>query len=580
MLDLLITNGLVVDGTGAPGRLADVGIREGRIVSIVSQGERIEQELAARTIDATDLVVAPGFVDLHTHYDAQLFWDPTASPSPLHGVTTVFGGNCGFSLAPATAEHADYLTRLMARVEGMPLDALQAGLDWEWVSFGDWLGRLEGRLGVNAGFLVGHTALRRVAMGEAATAGQATPAQLARMQELLRDALAAGALGLSTSQAPTHNDWAGDPVPSRAADRAELLALSEVVGRHPGTTLELILAGALSKFSDDEMDLMAAMSATAGRPVNWNVLAVTTLDPDGWHHQLRASDVAAEQGGQVVALTMPHLMRIRLSFLSGFILDALPGWGEVIALPPAERLVALRDPAVRRRLDDGAHSPEAGMLAGLANWGILEVAETFSPQTAAYEGRTVGDLAVESGRDPFDVLLDIVCDDELRTGLRPPAFGDSDADWAERAKAWHDPRTIVGASDAGAHLDMMCGAIYSTSLLGDGVRERQLITLEEAVRQLTSVPAALYGLRDRGVVAEGAWADVVVFDPATVGHEPERTRHDLPGGAPRLYAEARGIEHVLVNGTGIVRGGDFLDATPGTLLRSGRDTMTVAPTPA
>jgi N-acyl-D-aspartate/D-glutamate deacylase len=490
-------------------------------------------------------------------------------------VTTVFGGNCGFSLAPAAAEHADYLTRLMARVEGMPLDALQAGLDWEWEGFGDWLGRLDGRLGVNAGFLVGHTALRRVAMGEDATGGRASPAQLARMQELLHEALAAGALGLSTSQAPTHNDWAGDPVPSRAADRAELLALSSVVGEHPGTTLELILAGSLGTFSDDEVDLMAALSVAADRPVNWNVLAVTSLDPDGWRNQLRASDVAAERGGRVVALTMPHLMRIRLSFLSGFVLDALPGWRDVIALPPAERIAALRDPEVRRRLDEGAHSPEAGLLAGLANWGILEVAETFAPQNAAYEGRTVAALATESGRDPFDVLLDIVCDDELRTGLRPPAFGDGDADWAERATAWHDPRTVVGASDAGAHLDMMCGAVYSTSLLGDGVRERRLITLEEAVRQLTSVPARLYGLRDRGVVAEGAWADLVVLDPTTVGAGPERTRHDLPGRAPRLYAEATGIEHVLVNGTEIVRAGRILDATPGRLLRSGRDTATV-----
>jgi N-acyl-D-aspartate/D-glutamate deacylase len=487
----------------------------------------------------------------------------------------VIGGNCGFSLAPAGPEHADYLTRLLARVEGMPLDALRAGLDWGWTSFADWLGRLDGGLGVNAGFLVGHSALRRAAMGEAATGAAADSRQLADMRQLLRDSLAAGALGLSSSQAPTHNDGAGDPVPSRSADSAEMLALASTVGDQPGTTLELILAGTLSRFSDDEVDLMASMSTAADRPLNWNVLAVTALDPEGWHHQLRASDVASARGGRVVALTMPHLMRIRLSFLSGFVLDALPGWGQVIGLPPAERVAALREPDVRRRLDAGAHSPEAGVLAGLANWKVLEVVEAFAPQNAAVEGRSIGEIAAERGGDPFDVLLDIVCADELRTGLRPPAFGAGDEDWAERAKAWHDDRTIVGASDAGAHLDMMCGAIYSTSLLGSGVRERQLISLEEAIRQLTSVPARLYGIRDRGVLAEGAWADVVVFDPATVGPGPERTRNDLPGGAPRLYADARGVEHVLVNGTELVRGGELTGALPGRVLRSGHDTRTV-----
>ena len=573
MVDLSIERGYVVDGTGRPGRVADVAVHGGRIVSISEPGQG--HEPAAGTIDATGLVVAPGFVDIHTHYDAQLFWDPCATPSPLHGVTTVIGGNCGFSLAPAGPDHADYLTRMLARVEGMPLDALRAGLDWRWTSFADWLDRLDGQLGVNAGFLVGHSALRRAVMGEDATGSTADERQVAAMQQLLHSSLAAGALGLSSSQAPTHNDGAGNPVPSRSADTSELLALASTVRGQPGTTLELIVAGCLNRFSDEEIDLMASMSKAADRPLNWNVLAVSALDPEGWQHQLHASDVAGRRGAHGVALTMPHLMRIRLSFLSGFVLDALPGWGDVISLPVAERLGALRDPDVRHRLDAGAHSPEAGVLAGLANWKVLEIAEAFAPQNTAYEGRNVGDIAGELGRDPFDVLLDIVCADELRTGLRLPAFGDSDQDWAERARAWHDDRTIIGASDAGAHLDMMCGAIYSTSLLGTGVRERQLIGLEEAVRQLTSVPARLYGLRDRGVLSEGARADIVVFDPTTIAHGPERTRNDLPGGASRLYADADGVEHVLVNGTEIVRRGDLTGALPGQLLRSGRDTTTV-----
>jgi len=569
MLDLVIRGGTVVDGTGSPGRRADVGVRDGRVVEL---GEPVDG--AARVIEADGLMVAPGFVDLHTHYDAQLFWDPSASPSPLHGVTTVFGGNCGFSLAPCGPDNADYLSRMMARVEGMPLAALREGLDWSWTSFGEWLGRLDGRVGVNAGFLVGHSALRRSTMGPDAVGAEATLAQVTAMADALGRALAEGAIGFSTSQAHTHNDGDGQPVPSRAAARSEIEALAGVVSGHPGTTVELIVPGCLNGFTDDEVDLMATVSLLADRPVNWNVLGVSAMNPDGTEHQLAASDAAAARGATVVALTLPHTMRIRLSFESGAILDGLPGWREILALPPPERLAALADPVVRRRLDDGAQSDEAGILRHLTVWKRLVLEETFVPSTADCEGRTVGEVAAERGQDPFDALLDVVVADGLRTGLRPP-IPESDADWEARARVWIDPRAIVGGSDAGAHLDTMCGAIYSTSLLGDGVRSRGLLSWEEAVHQLTDVPARLYGLHHRGRLAEGYWADVVVFDPDRVGHGPERTRDDLPGGASRLYAEATGVEHVLVNGTELVRHGTFTGARPGRVLRSGRDTDTV-----
>jgi N-acyl-D-aspartate/D-glutamate deacylase len=571
MLDVLITGGTVIDGTGALARRGDVGIRDGRIV-LDTDGEG-----AGREIDAAGLVVAPGFVDLHTHYDAQLFWDPTASPSPYHGVTTVFGGNCGFSLAPAGPEHTDYLQRMMSRVEGMPLAALEAGLDWDWRSFGDWLDRLDGRIAVNAGFLAGHSALRRVAMGDDAVGGTPTETQLGEMVRLLHEALAAGALGFSTSQAPTHNDDAGDPVPSRAAGRDELLALAGAVADHAGTTIELILAGCINGFSDDEVDLMTDISLAAQRPINWNVLGVSSLNPTGYLSQLAASDRAAERGGRIAALTLPHPMRLRLSFETGFILDGLPGWREVLSLPIVERMRALSDPATRRRLDDLAHSPEAGMLAGLANWKILEIVETFAPENAGLAGRRVSDIARERGVDPFDALLDIVVADDLRTGLMPPAFGDTDADWSLRADVWRDPRVIVGGSDAGAHLDMMCGAVYSTAMLGEAVRERGLLTIEEAVRLLTDVPASFYGLRERGRIADSYAADLVLLDPDRVGHGPVHTRADLPGGAWRLYADATGIERVLVNGVDIIVDGADTGDAPGTLLRSGRDTTTVLP---
>jgi N-acyl-D-aspartate/D-glutamate deacylase len=288
--------------------------------------------------------------------------------------------------------------------------------------------------------------------------------------------------------------------------------------------------------------------------------------------------VAAEAGGCVVALTLPQGMSIRLTFLSGMILDALPGWSELFGLPVPERIAALRDPDTRRRLDEGAHSPDAGIIGALARWRNLRVIETFGEQTAAFEGRTVGAIAEATGQDEFDALLDIVVADELRTGLSPTMPPASDEVWKARADAWRDERTVVGASDAGAHLDMMCGATYSSFLVGEAVRDRGLLSLEEAVRQLTTVPARLYGLRDRGRLEPGAAADIVVFDPETVGPRPERTRDDLPGGASRLIAEADGFAHVFVNGTEIVDHGSFTGATPGRLLRSGVDTDTFVPT--
>jgi N-acyl-D-aspartate/D-glutamate deacylase len=571
MLDLLIRDAEIVDGTGAPARHGDVGVSNGRIIAVGDV-----EEVAAKTVDAQGQTLAPGFVDLHTHYDAQLFWDPTASPSVQHGVTTVFGGNCGFTLAPAASDQQDYLTRMLARVEGMPLDALRAGLDWEWASFGDWLDRLDGRIAINAGFLVGHSALRLAAMGSDAVGGQATRAQIARMVAVLHDALDAGALGLSTSQSPTHNDAAGQPVPSRSASREELVALAAGVRDHPGTTLEAIIAGCLSGFTDDDIALLTDMSVAADRPLNWNLLGVTAANPDGHQRQLRASEVSGQRGGRVVALTLPQAMKIRLSFLSGFVLDGLPGWRDTMHLPVPERLTALADPQVRRRLAEGASSKEAGMLRGLAQWDRLMIAETFAAENADATGRSVGEVAAARGGEPFDTLLDIVIADELRTGLSPPLTGDDAADWRLRAQVWRHPGAVIGGSDAGAHLDMMCGAIYTTSLLGRGVREHQVVTLEEAVRLVTDVPARFYGLTERGRIVPGWHADLVMFDPATIDHGPERTRYDLPSGAPRLVADAYGITSVLVGGVEVCHDGVATGALPGTVLRSGRDTETVS----
>ncbi len=570
MIDTWIRGGTVIDGTGAPRVRADVAIHAGRIVAVGAVHEDARQ-----TIDAESCVVAPGFVDLHTHYDAQLLWDGTASPSPLHGVTTVVGGNCGFGLAPVTPDGAGYLARLLARVEGISLEALEQALDWRWSSFASYLTRFEGRLAVNAGFLCGHSALRRAVMGGRATGSEASLSELEAMRRLLGASLAEGALGFSTSLSPTHHDGEGNPVPSRAASRAELVALAAETGRHPGTTLEGIVPGCLRGFSAEEIDLLSELSLVADRAINWNLLSIDARRPELHRSQLDAASVAAERGARIVALTLPCTPSVRLSFVSGAILDGLPGWREVLALPVGERLRALADSPTRSRLAAGAASPEAGVLRNLARWERLEIAETFAAANRGLAGRTVGEVAAERGAAPFDALLDVVIADQLRTGLVPPAPPDLDELRHERAQVWLDERTVLGGSDAGAHLDVMCAAVYPTHLLAHGVREHGLLSLEEAVHQLTDVPARLYGLERRGRIAPGWHGDLVVFDPDRVAPRGEETRADLPAGAPRLFAGADGIERVLVNGETIVERGVFASARPGRVLRSGLDTETV-----
>ena len=572
MLDYVIRSATVIDGTGSPARQADIGIRDGYIVQV---GEISEE--ATRELDANGLMVSPGIIDPHTHYDAQLFWDPTASPSNFHGVTTVIGGNCGFTLAPIDAKDHDYIRRMMAKVEGMPLVALEEGVPWNWSTFGEYLGRLEGNLGVNAGFLVGHCAIRRKVMGDERSGEVATDEEIATMSRLLSESLEAGGLGFSSSQSRTHSDGDGNPISSRFADRREMLAFCEVVEQHPGTTLEYITDGCLDTFADAEIDLMVDMTTTAHRPLNWNVLTIDSRTPEKAEHQLQASTRAAEAGGRIVALTMPTLVPMNMSLLNYCALFLIPGWGEVLGLPVPERIAKLKDPEVRAHLNELAHAKEAGVFRRLAGWGNYIIGDTFSEANAGLSWRDVAEIAAERGAEPFDTLLDIAIADDLRTVLWPKPSDRDDASWQLRAKIWDDDRAMIGGSDAGAHLDRMCGSNYPTSFIDDCLHRRKLVSVERAVQLMTEAPAKLFGLHDRGLIAEGMRADLLVFDPDTIGSEPARLVYDLPGGTPRLVAEATGVVRVLVNGIETIADGKATGNLPGTLLRSGRDTKTVDP---
>ncbi|MEZ4282850.1 MAG: amidohydrolase family protein [Myxococcota bacterium] len=570
MVDCILRGGRVVDGTGAPARTADVAIADGRVVAV----GRVDESARAE-IDADGLVVCPGFVDPHTHYDAQLFWDPYANPSSLHGVTSVVGGNCSFALAPIRAQDADYTRRMMARVEGMPLDALEQGVPWSWNSFGEYLAALDGRIAVNAGFIAGHSALRRYVLGADANRRAATATELEKLRAALDEALAAGALGFSTDISESHMDGDGAPIPAKGATPEERLALCEVVRRREGTMLSGIFEGGSSGWSEFELDHLSQMSATANRVLNWNLMVVDASEPERARQQLGLSHHARARGGRIIALLMPVIVPMNMSFGNYCGLFLIPGWRDTMALPPAERMKALAAPETRSRLLATATSPKAGMFRRLSDFPGYTIGDTFSAANAGLEGRVVRDIAAERGIAPFDALLDVVLADELRTVLWPSAPDDDEAHWALRASLWDDPDILLAGSDAGAHLDRMCGGSYPTQFLADCLRGRRMMSMERAVHEMSAKPAKLFGLRDRGVVAPGAFADLVVFDPTSVASAPARLVNDLPGGSARVTADPIGMRHVFVNGTEIVRDGKLTGATPGTVLRSGRDTLTV-----
>jgi N-acyl-D-aspartate/D-glutamate deacylase len=464
---------------------------------------------------------------------------------------------------------------MMARVEGMPLAALEHGVPWTWETFGEYLDALEGRIGVNAGFMAGHSALRRYVLGPDANVRAADERALPLLEAALDEALRGGALGFSTDISTAHMDAEGHPVPAKGAEPTEHLALCAVAGHHPGTMLSGIFQGGSIGWSATELDHLSRMSSVANRVLNWNLLVVDSAYPERALRQLELSGHARRLGGRIVALTMPTIVPMTMSFGSYCALFLIPGWREVMQLPPMERMQALRSSDNRRRMEDMVNSEAAGMFRGLGKFGGYVIGDTFSPANAGLSGRRVADIAAARGVPPFDALLDIVLADELRTVLWPAPQGDDDETWAMKVSMWDDEDVLLGGSDAGAHLDRMCGGAYPTQFLAECLRGRKFMSLERAIYHLTDKPARLFGLRDRGRITEGAFADLVVFDPDAVGSQPACLTHDLPEGGARLVAGSLGVHRVFVNGIETVRDGDSTGATPGTVLRSGRDTDTV-----
>jgi N-acyl-D-aspartate/D-glutamate deacylase len=555
--DLKITGGLIVDGTGAPGYVGDVGIRNGKIDALgVALGE-------ARTVmDAAGQVVAPGVVDIHTHYDAQIMWDSKLSISPWHGVTTVVMGNCGFGVAPTRREHRGLILRILENVEGMSVKALEAGLgeDWGFESFPQYLDVIERRgMLINVAVLLGHTPLRLSVLGPEATERSARPDEVAAMRNIMREALEAGALGFATSKSRTHVGYEGRPVPSRLAEFSEILEIASALGDAGKGMIQATVGKELS------FDEFAELNRRTGRNVSWTALlgGGGVLNVGSVEEQLERSRELQAAGHAVFPQVTGRPLNFEFRFDRPFLFQNMPVFEPINRASSAEMREIYADANFREQFRQALRGPR------LASWEKAVVAHC--PVDTTLDERPLMDVARERGRNLTDLALDIALMSDLQARFRVPV---ANSDESEVAVLLRDPTTVVGLSDAGAHASQLCDACFSTHLLGYWVRGKNVLSLEEAVRMLTSRPAEVFGIKDRGRLAVGLPADVIVFDRKTVGASPLRRVHDLPGGEDRLVSDAMGIGAVIVNGALIRRNGvDMTESDaklPGRLLRNGR----------
>jgi N-acyl-D-aspartate/D-glutamate deacylase len=561
--DLVIKNGVVIDGSGLPRYRADVGVRYGRIVTI----GRIRGEQAREVIDAEGRVVAPGFVDGHTHMDAQIFWDPLGTSSCWHGITTVVMGNCGFTLAPCADADKDMVIRNLQRAEDIPPAAMAAGIKWQWTTYPEFLDCLEGLpKGINYAGYIGHSALRTYVMGERAFDAQATEDELRAMERELRDALRAGAMGFTTSRSPSHETPDGRPVASRVARWGEVRRLVGTMGELGAGIFEL--AGEEVDRTPDNPGLrdyhvrLRDLAVETGRPVTFGVFSRRGV-PGVWRHYLNLLDETAAAGGRMFAQAHSRSLSALLSFKTQLPFDRLPVWKELRVLPLAEQRLRLRDPDLRRRLVEASSARDDRRALGTEakppdyDW-TLVFDTVYGPH------RPVAEVARERRQHPCETMIDLALEKDLDLFfLQPVANEDQDV----ALEIMRHPRAVVTFSDSGAHVSQLMDSSLQTHLLAHWVRTKQAFTLEQAVRMITLVPSTLWGFADRGLVREGMAADFVVFDPDTIAAEMPEVVDDLPAGARRLVQRARGVAATVVNGEVLLRDGKPTGALPGRLLR-------------
>jgi N-acyl-D-aspartate/D-glutamate deacylase len=545
-MDLLLRNAQLIDGTGAPGRPADVAVTGDRITGVAGPGV-LEPDAGTEVVDLDGLVLAPGFIDIHTHYDAQILWDGDLTPSSWHGVTSVVMGNCGFAVAPTRPEHRDTIVRTFENVEGMSMEALNEGIDWCFETFPEYLDAIEQRdKRLNVGAFVGHSTLRLFVLG--GDERPATDDEVAQMRDLLREAMERGAIGFSTSRQPNHQGAFGRPVPSRFADVDEVFALTSVLGDVGKGVVEVSIGPGLW------LEQFSELAVQNGIPITWTALVARADKPGA---ALRTVERGASLPGEVYPqiACRPIVMQMNLADPSP--LGEVDEWKEVLALPRAERAALYADPSWRDRarpttMDTWSH-----------RWSKIDVEETNTHHDLV--GRRLDLLASERDTTPFDLMLDLALEDGLATRYRVVMDNDGDDEIGELLA---DKRTLLGLSDAGAHATQLCDACYSTHLLGHWVRERKALSLEDAVWRLTGHPHEAFRIPERGLVREGYLADLVAFDPETVGTTPVERVNDQPGGTDRLLVDSIGVEHVWVNGVATrVAGVEVVGVAPGRLLR-------------
>ncbi len=554
--DLLIKNARVVDGSGMPGYAADVAVQDGRIATI----GRV-REPAKRTIDADGLVLAPGFIDQHTHMDAHLLWDAAALPLPEHGVTSLVTGNCGLSLMPALPGHESALIGNFVRVEAMPRPLLET-LDWRWNSTAEYLDLLDQRLGVNVACLVGHNAIRQCVLGDEAGEREATSDEIERMCDLMRQAMRDGAIGWSVNRNPGHFREDGKPLPSRIATEDELL---RVVGVLTEFGAGVIQHSATGSRQVKDIDWIARLGEASGRPVVWSGVAFNRDQPDRWREQLDYLDGFFRQGLRLFGNTNIVPFANRFTLRNSQFFDILPSGMMLMGLPLEERRHALASPEVRSTL---RAEMDPVFMTRVAR---LRVLQTRLPQNGALQGKNGAALArIRGAKDALDAMLDLALEEDLDT-----MFISSAPIEDPMGEIVRSPYTIVGQSDAGAHVQYLSNFGVCTTLLGHYVRERQLMSLEAAVRELTFNVASIFGIKDRGLVWPGWAADLVLFDPDTVESQDVEEANDYPGGLTRVLQHARGVHYTIVNGEVLIDNGAFTGMYPGNVIRNAYAEMRV-----